>query len=73
MAYAHRTNQISPEAVNQVLRCALQLETEGRESLHFEIGGPDYETSSHISVAGIRAITHGRTRYTPPAGMPSIR
>ena len=56
-----------------MLAKANQLEASGREIIHFEIGQPDFDTFSNISLAGIRAINEGRTRYTPPAGMPSLR
>jgi aspartate aminotransferase len=49
------------------------LEAAGREIVHFEIGQPDYETFSNVSLAGIRAISEGKTRYTHPSGIPSLR
>jgi len=73
MAYALRTSHLRPEGAYQVLARANQLEASGREIIHFEIGQPDFDTFSNISLAGIRAITEGRTRYTAPAGMPSLR
>jgi aspartate aminotransferase len=56
-----------------VLARANQMETMGREIIHFEIGQPDYATFENVSQAGIDAIRSGKTRYTPPAGMPSLR
>jgi aspartate aminotransferase len=73
MDFAQRTNHLRPEGAYQVLAKANQLEASGREIIHFEIGQPDFDTFPNISLAGIRAITEGRTRYTPPAGMPSLR
>ncbi|HEY5157808.1 MAG TPA: pyridoxal phosphate-dependent aminotransferase [Anaerolineales bacterium] len=73
MAYALRTSHLRPEGAYQVLARANQLEASGREIIHFEIGQPDFDTFSNISLAGIRAISEGHTRYTPPAGMPSLR
>jgi len=73
MAYAQRTSHLRPEGAYQVLARANQLEASGREIIHFEIGQPDFDTFSNISLAGIQAIREGRTRYTPPAGMPSLR
>ncbi len=52
---------------------ALQLEKEGREIIHFEIGQPDFPTFQNICEAGIQAIRSGKTRYTPPAGMMELR
>jgi aspartate/methionine/tyrosine aminotransferase len=73
MMYAQRTTHLKPEGAYQVLAKANQLEAAGREIVHFEIGQPDFDTFSNVSMAGIRAITEGRTRYTPPSGMPSLQ
>jgi len=73
MGFAARISHLRPEGAYQVLAKANQLEASGKEIVHFEIGQPDFDTFSNISLAGIRAITEGRTRYTPPDGMPSLR
>ncbi len=52
---------------------ANQLAAQGREIIHLEIGQPDFDTFSNISLAGIKAIAEGKTRYTPPAGVPELR
>ncbi len=73
MSYATRITHLKPEGAYQVLARANQLEAEGREIIHLEIGQPDYATFENVSEAGIAAIRAGHTRYTPPAGMPSLR
>jgi aspartate aminotransferase len=73
MSLANRTNHLKPEGAYQVLARANQLEAAGMEIIHFEIGQPDFPTFEHISKAGIDAIKAGKTRYTPPAGMPALR
>ena len=73
MEYAQRTHHLAPEGAYQVLAKAGQLESEGKEIIHFEIGQPDYDTFSNVSLAGIRAISEGKTRYTHPAGIPLLR
>ncbi len=73
MPFSARSNHLKPEGAYQVLVKANQMEAAGREIIHFEIGQPDLDTFSNISRAGIRAITEGRTHYTSPAGMPSLR
>jgi aspartate aminotransferase len=73
MSFANRTAHLRPEGAYQVLARANQMETMGREIIHFEIGQPDYATFENVSQAGIDAIRSGKTRYTPPAGMPSLR
>lgn len=71
--YAERINQLKPEGAYQVLARSQALEKAGREIVHFEIGQPDFDTFENVSQAGIQAITDGRTRYTPPAGMPVLK
>ncbi|MCJ7433447.1 MAG: pyridoxal phosphate-dependent aminotransferase [Anaerolineales bacterium] len=73
MTFATRTAHLKPEGAYQVLARATQLESAGREIVHFEIGQPDYATFENVSRAGIEAIRAGKTRYTPPAGMTSLR
>jgi aspartate/methionine/tyrosine aminotransferase len=73
MSYARRTHHLVPEGAYQVLAKAGRMEAAGKEIIHFEIGQPDYDTFSNVSLAGIKAITEGKTRYTDPAGIPSLR
>jgi aspartate/methionine/tyrosine aminotransferase len=73
MQFAQRTAELRPEGAYQVLARAQELEASGREIIHLEIGQPDFDTFANISLAGIRAITEGRTRYNPPAGVPDLR
>jgi aspartate aminotransferase len=73
MPFANRTVHLKPEGAYQVLARANQLEAAGQEIIHLEIGQPDYATFENVSQAGIEAIQAGKTRYTPPAGMPSLR
>jgi aspartate aminotransferase len=73
MTFANRTSHLKPEGAYQVLARANQLEASGKEIIHLEIGQPDYPTFENVSQAGIAAIKSGKTRYTPPAGMPTLR
>lgn len=73
MAYAKRTHHLAPEGAYHVLAKAGALEAAGKEIVHFEIGQPDYDTFSNVSLAGIKAIAEGKTRYTHPAGMVELR
>jgi aspartate aminotransferase len=73
MTFATRTAHLKPEGAYQVLAQANQLEAAGREIIHLEVGQPDYATFENVTHAGIEAIRAGKTRYTPPAGIPSLR
>ena len=56
-----------------MLARAQALEAQGREIIHLEIGQPDFDTFPHVALEGVRAITAGKTRYNPPAGVPELR
>ncbi len=73
MKFTERTHYLVAEGAYQVLAKAQGLEAQGRNIIHLEIGQPDFETFPNISQAGISAIQDGYTRYTPPAGMKSLR
>jgi aspartate aminotransferase len=73
MAFAHRIDHLKAEGAYAVLARAQALEAQGREIIHLEIGQPDFDTYPHIALAGIRAITAGKTRYNPPSGVVDLR
>lgn len=73
MTFAHRIAHLKPEGAYAVFARAQELEAQGREIVHLEMGQPDFETHSSIALAGIRAISEGHTRYTLPSGMHSLR
>jgi len=73
MTYAARTNHLKAEGAYEVLARAQALEAQGREIIHLEIGEPDFDTFANITLEGMRALAEGKTRYTPPAGMPAFR
>ena len=71
--FANRTDHLKQEGAYAVLFKAQALEAEGRDIIHLEIGQPDFQTFPNISMAGIKAIANGQTRYNPPAGVPALR
>ncbi|MFH1101286.1 MAG: pyridoxal phosphate-dependent aminotransferase [Methanobacteriota archaeon] len=66
-------NRIYGEAAFEVLAKAQELERQGKNILHFEIGEPDIETPKNIADAGIKAIQKKKTHYLPPAGLLELR
>jgi len=73
MEFSDRVAKLTPEGAYFMLAKAQALEAAGREIIHLEIGQPDSPTFDNISQAGIRAIEEGQTRYTPSAGIKSLR
>jgi len=66
-------NKIYGEAAFEVLAKAQELERQGKNILHFEIGEPDMETPDNIAQAGIKAIKDKKTRYVPSIGVLELR
>jgi aspartate aminotransferase len=71
--FTQRVRHLEQEGAYAVLAKARALEASGREIIHFEIGEPDFDTFANIAQAGIQAIATGKTRYSPPAGIPDLR
>ena len=73
MLPAKRTEGISPFYVMELLRRAKQLEEQGKDIVHMEIGEPDFMTPSPIVAAGVEQIETGAVKYTSAAGLPELR
>jgi aspartate/methionine/tyrosine aminotransferase len=72
-SFTDRVTPLRPEGAYAVLAKAQALEAQGKKIIHLEIGQPDFPTPANISEAGIDAIHLGKTKYTPPAGIPQFR
>lgn len=70
---AKRTQGITPFYVMELLRRAKQLEAQGQDVIHMEIGEPDFATPQAIVDAGINQLKTGEVKYTPAAGLPELR
>ena len=70
---AERNSEISSFYVMELLRRAKQLEAQGKDVIHMEIGEPDFSTPPTIVAAGIKHIQTGEVKYTPAAGLPELR
>jgi aspartate aminotransferase len=57
----------------QLLAQARELEAEGRDIVHMELGEPDFHTPEHIIEAAFRAAKEGFTSYTPAEGLLELR
>ena len=70
---ADSLERLGTETAFSVLARARELEREGREIIHLEIGEPDFETPLHIREAAAAALRAGETHYCPAAGIPELR
>jgi aspartate/methionine/tyrosine aminotransferase len=73
LAPAVRAAEVEPFHVMRILARARELEAQGRDIVHMEVGEPDFPTPEPIVEAGRRALADGHTRYTPAAGLPALR
>ena len=49
------------------------LEKQGKQILHFELGDPDFPTPTNISEAAIKSIREGNTHYVNSMGIRELR
>ena len=71
--YAKRLQEIQPFKVMKLLARANQLQAQGHQVVHMEVGEPDFPTPQPIVAAGIAALQGGQTKYTPAQGIPALR
>jgi aspartate/methionine/tyrosine aminotransferase len=70
---AKRTEDISAFYVMEILRRAKQLEEQGVDVIHMEIGEPDFLSPPRVVSEGIRFLEAGNVKYTPAAGAMELR
>ena len=68
-----RARDIQPFHVMELLRRARELEAQGRDIIHMEVGEPDFPTPQPIIEAAMRFIASGDVHYTPGLGLPALR
>lgn len=70
---AKRMHDISPFYVMELLRRAKELELQGRDIIHMEVGEPDFPTPELVLQAGKNFLAEGDIKYTAAAGLPALR
>jgi len=66
-------SRLLSEGAFEILARARELEAQGHDVIHLEVGEPDFDTPEHIKRAGIEAIEHNYSHYTPSAGSARLR
>lgn len=64
---------IAPFHVMDILARCKQMEAQGRDVVHMEIGEPDFASPQPIINSGIAALNNQRTRYTSALGLLELR
>jgi aspartate/methionine/tyrosine aminotransferase len=57
----------------EILEKAHELELEGREIIHMEVGEPDFDTPEPVKMAAWEALNSGKTQYTHSLGITRLR
>ncbi len=68
-----RVSGVKPFFVMDIMKRAHQLEAQGREVIHLEVGEPDFDTPEVIIHAAERALRAGHTHYTAALGILELR
>jgi len=66
-------SRLGTESAFSVLARAKDLERQGRDVIHLEIGEPDFDTPEHVCEAAFAAMRAGQTHYCPAAGLAELR
>jgi aspartate/methionine/tyrosine aminotransferase len=70
---AKRMARLGTETAFEVLNRARELERQGKDIIHLEIGEPDFDTPENIIQSAVTALNAGWTHYSPSAGLPDLR
>jgi len=68
-----RVDAIEPFRVMQILERARELEAEGRDVVHMEIGEPDFPSPPEAVAAARAALDAGAGLYAPSTGLPELK
>ncbi|MDA8124504.1 MAG: pyridoxal phosphate-dependent aminotransferase [Deltaproteobacteria bacterium] len=68
-----RAAEIPPFIVMDVLEAAQEMERNGEQVIHLEVGEPDFDTPECIKEACCRALKEGKTHYTHSLGLLELR
>jgi aspartate/methionine/tyrosine aminotransferase len=70
---AGRTRNITPFIVMDVLEKAQEMQRQGIDVVHLEVGEPDFDTPECVKAAATDALRRGCTHYTHSLGLFELR
>ena len=74
MRITDRARSLHPSATLAITGLAARMKSEsGRDVIALSAGQPDFRTPAPIAEAALKAISEGKTGYTPAAGIPELR
>lgn len=72
-ALATRISKVSPSMTVAIDSKAKELKASGKDVIGLGAGEPDFDTPDYVKDAAIKSIENGMTKYTPPAGILSVK
>jgi aspartate/methionine/tyrosine aminotransferase len=73
MKITGRADLITPFYVMELLEKAKEMEAQGEDIVHMEVGEPDFTTPQLVKDEAIKAIVSGETYYTHSLGITELR
>lgn len=70
---ARRMSAVPFSGIRKIFQAAVELEREGKDVIHLEVGRPDFDTPEHIKEAAKQALDEGFVHYTSNYGAPELR
>ncbi len=70
---ARRMSAVPFSGIRKIFQAAVELEREGKDVIHLEVGRPDFDTPEHIKEAAKQALDEGFVHYTSNYGTPELR
>ena len=68
-----RTKEMTSFIVMDILERANEMEREGADIVHLEVGEPDFDTPACVKAAACKALDEGHTHYTHSLGLYELR
>lgn len=68
-----RTDEMTSFIVMDVMEAAGEMERQGIDIVHLEVGEPDFDTPACIKESVVKALNEGFTHYTHSLGLPELR
>jgi aspartate aminotransferase len=66
-------DRVKPSPTIAVTTKAAELKAAGKDVIGLGAGEPDFDTPQNIKDAAVAAIAAGKTKYTPPDGIPELK
>lgn len=64
---------VTPFRVMELLKRAGELQAQGHDIVHMEVGEPDFPTATPVLAAASEFLSEGQVHYTPALGIPELR